>query len=55
MVGSLQLPSEAYKPFSYLGLVVDFNGIDIEHSHVYIQTFYHNYIDSLVISHFFNE
>ena len=30
---ALQLPGESDKPFFYLDLVTDFNGIDIEQSH----------------------
>ena len=29
---AIQLPSESYKPFAYLGIVTDFNVIEIEQS-----------------------
>ena len=47
----LQLPGESDKPFSYLGIVTDFNGIDIEKSRDYIQMYCTNYIDRVMISH----
>ena len=34
---SLRLEKEPVDPFSYLGLVKDFNGVDIEQSSEYIQ------------------
>ena len=52
--GSLQLTGESDKPFSYLGLVEYFNGIDIEQSREYIQISCQNYIDRVIRSHHWN-
>jgi len=38
-------------PFSYLGLVKDFNGVDIEQSIEYIQISCANYIDCVLTTH----
>ena len=51
MGDALQIPSELDKTFTYLGLVTDFNGIDIENSRDYIQIYFHNYIDKVMIYH----
>jgi len=40
-----QLEKEQCDPFSYLGLVKDFNGVDIEQSSKYIQISCSEYID----------
>ena len=52
----LKLPKEPSDPFSYLGLVSDFNGIDIEEqSKEYIQISCPNFIDRLLRSHGWKE
>ena len=51
----LQIPGESDKPFSYLGIVTDFNGIDIEKSRDSIQIYCHNYIYRVMIYHQWNE
>ena len=48
---TLQLPIESDEPFAYLGHVTDFNGIDIEQSRDYIQIYYQNYMDRVMIYH----
>ena len=53
-MGRFKLPSELDKPFAYLDLVTDFNGIDIEQSRDYIQIYFHNYIDRVMIYHRWN-
>jgi len=51
-IGSrLKLPKEDKAPFTYLGLVQDFNGIDIEQTRDYIQISCPNYIDRVMRSH----
>jgi len=47
----LKLPNESDIPFSYLGLIEDFNGIDIEQSKTHVRISCQNYIDRLLISH----
>ena len=54
-MGRFKLPSELDKPFAYLDLVTDFNGIDIEQSCDYIQIYCTNYIEIVMISHYLNE
>ena len=50
----LRLPNENKDPFTYLGLVKDFNGIDVEQSKEYIQISCVNYIDHVITSHGWN-
>ena len=52
---ALQLHSESEKPFSYLGLIIHGNGIGIEQSRYYIQIYCTNYIEIVMISHYWNE
>ena len=50
----LQFPSEKLKgvvPFEYLGLVTDYNGVDIRQTRDYIEMHCTNYIDRLLKSH----
>ena len=47
----LKLPNETDIPFSYLSLINDFNGIDIEQSNTHVRISCQNYIDRLLISH----
>ena len=51
---ALQLPGESDKPFSYLGLVTDFNGIYIEQSCGYTQIYSPNYINRVMLFHLWN-
>ena len=53
-MGRFKLPSELDKPFAYLDLVTDFNGIDIEQSRDYIQSYCNNYIYRVMVSHRWN-
>jgi len=48
---SLRLEKEPVDSFSYLGLVKDFNGVDIEQSSEYIQISCANYIDHVLPTH----
>ena len=52
---NLQLPGKSDKPFSYLGLIIHFNGIDIDKSRDYIQISCHNYINRVMRSQNWNE
>ena len=55
-IGSrLKLLDETEDPFSYLGLITDFNGIDVEQSRDYIQISCGNYIDRIYTSHNWND
>jgi hypothetical protein len=47
----LRLPKEDKDPFSYLGLIHDFNGIDVKQTTDYIQISCSNYIDRIMTSH----
>ena len=47
----LQLPKEDTIPFTKLGIITDFNGIDVEQSKDYIQLSAANYIDRIMTSH----
>ena len=47
----LRLPKEDKIPFTKLGLIDDFNGIDVEQSRDYIQLSCSNYIDRIMTSH----
>ena len=52
MIGSqLRLLDETEDPFTYLGLITDFNGIDVEQSLEYIRIACGNYIDRIYTSH----
>ena len=53
--GDIKLHGEPYKPFTYLGIITDFNGTHIEQSRDYIQISCPNYIDRMMISHRWNE
>ena len=56
MIGSrLRLLNETEDPFTYLGLITDFNGIDVEQSKDYIQISCGNYIDRIYTSHKWND
>ena len=50
-----RLAEEPVEPFSYLELVQDSNGVDIEQSNNYIQISFPNYIDRLLRSHGWEE
>ena len=47
----LRLPKEEKDPFAYLGLVKDFNGIDITQTRTHIKLSCSNYIDRIMTSH----
>ena len=47
--------NETEDPFTYLGLITDFNGIDVEQSKDYIQISCGNYIDRIYTSHGWND
>ena len=47
----LKLPTEDKVPFTKLGLVTDFNGIDVEQSRDFIEISCSNYIDRIMTSH----
>ena len=49
--GKLRLPNEPIKPFAYIGLISDSNGIDINQTNEYIEISCPNYIDRLLRSH----
>ena len=52
IIGSkLQLPGEDKPPFAKLGLINDFNGIDISQTEEYIELSCSNYIDRIVTTH----
>ena len=48
---SLRLPKEDKDPFAYLGLVSDFNGIDVTQTRKFIKLSCGNYIDRIMTSH----
>ena len=52
---ALRLPNETKDPFTYLGLINDFNGIDVEQTKDYIQISCPNYIDRIMTSHGWTE
>ena len=55
IIGSkLKLPNEPKDPFAYLGLIKDFNGINITQTRAYIKLSCHNYIDRIMTSHGWN-
>ena len=47
----LKLPTEDKVPFTKLGLITDFNGIDVEQSRDFIEISCSNYIDRIMTSH----
>jgi hypothetical protein len=47
----LQLPGESAPPFVYLGLVTDFNGVDVHQRQSYIELSVETYISRLLKSH----
>ena len=47
----LRLLNETEDPFTYLGLITDFNDIDVEQSQEYIRIACGNYIDRIYTSH----
>jgi hypothetical protein len=52
MIGSrLRLINETEDPFTYLGLITDFNDIDVEQSQEYIRIACGNYTDRIYTSH----
>ena len=52
IIGSkLKLPKEPKDPFAYLGLITDFNGIDVTQTKDYIEISCSNYIDRIMTSH----
>ena len=51
----LQLPKEDKPPFSKMGLIDDFNGIDVQQTDSYIKLSCGTYIDRLVTSHGWKE
>ena len=51
-IGSrLRLLNKTEDPFTYLGLITDFNGIDVEQSHEYVRIACSNYINRIYTSH----
>ena len=48
---SLQLPEEDKDPFAYLGLVEDYNGIDIYQAQDHIKVSCLNYIEQIMTTH----
>ena len=48
---ALQTEKEKNPPFAYLGLVTDFNGVDITQTNEYIEISCKNYIDRVMRSH----
>ena len=48
---ALQTEQETEPPFAYLGLVKDFNGVDISQTNEYIEISSSNYIDRVMRSH----
>ena len=48
---ALQTESETSPPFAYLGLINDFNGVDISQTNEYIEISCKNYIDRVLRSH----
>lgn len=52
IIGSkLRLPNEPKDPFAYLGLIKDFNGIDVTQTRTYIKLSCPNYINRIMTSH----
>ena len=47
----LRLLNETEDPFTYLGPITDFTGIDVEQSQEYIQIACSNYIDRIYTNH----
>ena len=47
----LRLQSETSDPFTYLGLITDFNGIDVKQTREYIEISCAGYIDRIITSH----
>ena len=47
----LQLPGETDPPFTYLGLINDYNGVDIDQRKEYIEVNASSYIDRVITSH----
>ena len=47
----LQMPDEDDPPFTWLGLVTDYNGVDVNQCKEYIELHCSNYIDRVVRSH----
>ena len=51
-IGSkLRLPKENKDPFAYLGLITDFNGIDVTQCRTHIKLSCTNYIDRIMRTH----
>ena len=48
---AMQVPKRDKLPFTYLGLIEDFNGVNIEQENNHMQISCENYIDQLCISH----
>jgi hypothetical protein len=48
---ALQLPEESAPPFKYLGLINDFNGVDVNQHQGYIEITANSYISRLLKSH----
>ena len=51
----LQLPGETDPPFTYLGLVNDYNNVDVNQQKEYIEITATNYIDRVVTSYGWND
>ena len=51
----LQLPGETDPPFTYLGLINNYNGVDINQQREYIEVTATNYIDRVITSHGWND
>ena len=47
----LQLPGETEPPFTFLGLVIDFNGVDVNQQKEYIEVNAFDYINQILTSH----
>ena len=51
----LQLPNEDEPPFAKMGLINNFNGIDVLQADRYIKISYETYIDCLITTHGWKE
>ena len=48
---AMKLRNDYKPPFTYLGLIEDFNDVDIEQANNHVQISCKNYVDRLCISH----
>ena len=51
----LQLPGETDPPFTYLGLITDYNGVGVNQRREYIEINATDYIDRVITSHGWND